>query len=124
MSGAQSKIRASVRIERARSRIAIWRADRSLRFRLRLCFAVLISPAVCQTLQVGYALWNATEENAVVTAQCLDDTHAFGNLQRRCLPTGQWTSPTGVCNRTQLGEGCVLRYFYLHLPTRLASLPS
>jgi len=57
-------------------------------------------PAVCPTLVEGYAVWNATVENAVVTAQCTDGTHAFGNLQRRCLPTGSWTAAGGVCNRT------------------------
>jgi len=78
--------------------------------------AVRMFTAVCQMLQVGYAVWNSTVENNVVSAQCLDGTHVFGNLQRRCLPTGQWTSSTGVCNRTQLGERSVPRYFYSHLP--------
>ena len=40
-----------------------------------------------------------------MTAQCTGGTYAFGNLQRRCLPTGQWTSSSGVCNRTQLWGG-------------------
>lgn len=60
----------------------------------------MINAAVCNTVVDGYAQWNSTLENNVVVAQCLNGTHPFGNLQRRCLSTGNWSSFTGVCDCT------------------------
>jgi len=55
---------------------------------------------VCDTVVDGNARWNTTLENNVAVAQCLNGTHPFGNLQRRCLSTGSWSSYTGVCDCT------------------------
>jgi len=77
--------------------------DATSRLYLLTTVCVLGAPhlsAVCPALVEGYAVWNATVENTVVTAQCTNGTYAFGNLQRRCLPTGSWTAATGVCNCT------------------------